>query len=332
MKYCSKCHANLQANDRRCSACGTVNSFVSDCAPSENELKEAYGTWLERGKKSLKNEALEEAVQALREAVRRSRTLTQTEQREIESRLLLAQALEKLNKTLEAADQYRIIAQETSCPEMREVWLKRSQDLMASGSHLTFDVLFKKEHFRSPADEEFRYVPLYCFGCKRLLSEAEVYNFRRALANTVPCWCGSEAGPLVKDTTNAGFHKEKALNTSGQRQMAIEVADSVLPKGKHRTTAFIMAILFGWCGGHKFYLGETTAGWIYLFWFWTLVPFFLSLYEALILIQMTLVSFNMTYNLDLVLAQIILDEQIFTGRSDEFSQESEKDKTTKEAI
>lgn len=329
MKSCLNCQASLKPGEPTCQTCGTdiakESAKVADRAPSIAELSETYFYWLELGKKLLNSGNHEESVQSLREAVKRSRVLEDKLDKEIEARLLLAQVLEKQNKTPEAADQYRIIAQETPSSEMREVWLKRSQDLIACDYHVTIDLLFEKEDFRTPSQEEQRYIPLYCSGCKRLLTEPEIYGFRRGMSATVLCWCGTSGGPLAKK--EHGQEKEHATRL---RARAIETANSVLPEGKVRSKAYFLALFLGWCGGHKFYLGETVAGWIYLFWFWTFVPFLLSLYEALILIQMSTVSFNMTYNLDLVLAHILPEEAVFCSEAEGLS--TSEHMTTEEVV
>lgn len=319
-----------------CHNCGRASSSsvsapaISRIAPSKDELSESYRNWLERGKECLESNALEEACNALREAVKRSRVVDEPQEKEIESRKLLAEALEKLGKVPEAADQYRIIAQESTSLPLREHWLKKSQDLLAS-STVAFDELFKREEFRPLLDEELRYVPLYCSGCKRLLGEAEVYGFRRGLGSEVRCWCGVDSRPLAKDDGkhNLALETGKAI-LSSQRAKAIQVAGIELDGGKKRSTACMLALATGWCGGHKFYLGETVAGWIYVFWFWTFIPLLLSLYEALILSQMTMVSFNMTYNLEVVLSQILPKEQTAPAKQDEFSLEAGEESQTQE--
>lgn len=325
MKSCTKCKTELEQFELSCHQCGLSVSnesapVVSDIAPSKEELSESYQSWLNRGKECLKSGSLEEASNALREAIRRSRVLEDPLEKEIEARKFLAETLEQLGKNPEAADQYRIIAQEASTPPLREHWLKKSQDLLAAGSSVAFDELFKQEDFRPLLDEEMRYVPLYCSGCKRLLAEAEVYGFRRGLGQDVRCWCGKEARPLAKEDGRhaAAFEIGQTLSSS-QRARAIKIAGVELPKGKKRSLACALAIAGGWCGVHKFYLGEQVAGWIYLFWFWTLVPLLLSFYEALILSQMSLVTFNMTYNLDIILSQILPEETTAPAKTDVFS-------------
>lgn len=328
MKQCPQCKTECELFELSCHACGAAVSneqapLVHNSPPSKEELLEGYKSWLERGIEAQKAGNLEEAVNALREAVKRSRVLVDPQEKEITARKHLAEVLEKLGKIPEAADQYRIISQESGTPGLREHWLKKSQDLLAS-SHLPFDDLFKKEEFRPFLIEELRYVPLYCSGCKRLFTEAETFSVRREMNDTVRCWCGVDDKPIAKDDAKHSVALEqraKAMN-SGQRAKAIHIAGGELAGGKIQSTACLLALALGWCGGHKFYLGESVAGWIYLLWFWTLVPLLLSLYEAMLLSQMSLTTFNMTYNLDVILLKIISPEgKSETERSDVFSLE-----------
>ncbi len=291
---------------------------MADTAPSKIELEESYKICMQRGKAALHASDLEEAVTSLREAVKRSRILDDAESREIEARKLLGQALEKQSKIPEAADQYRIISQITSDEILSEVWLKKSQDLVAS-SNLSFDRLFRREDFRPLLEEEVRYVPLYCSGCKRLLAEAEVFGFRRGFSDTVQCWCGIYDRPMAKADATHARSLEEAHILRGQRSRAIEAAGRELPEGKNRVTACILAVTLGIVGSHKFYLGDRVLGWIYLTWSWTLVPFLLSMYEAFVLWHMSQVSFNMTYNLDLVLRDILPEDTDRQAKLDVFS-------------
>jgi TM2 domain-containing membrane protein YozV len=49
---------------------------------------------------------------------------------------------------------------------------------------------------------------------------------------------------------------------------------------KSRATAFGLTLLLGWAGAHCFYLGQRRRGFMYLLFFWTMVPGFLSLRDA----------------------------------------------------
>jgi TM2 domain-containing membrane protein YozV len=59
------------------------------------------------------------------------------------------------------------------------------------------------------------------------------------------------------------------------------IIKSVAP-GKSRVTAVILALLLRGFGVHKFYLGATTLGIIYLFLCWTYIPMLISLVERVV--------------------------------------------------
>ncbi len=54
--------------------------------------------------------------------------------------------------------------------------------------------------------------------------------------------------------------------------------------GRSKLLAVVFAVFLGWFGAHKFYLGKTRAGIFYLLFFWSGIPLFLSLIDALILL------------------------------------------------
>lgn len=49
---------------------------------------------------------------------------------------------------------------------------------------------------------------------------------------------------------------------------------------KNPTTAVVLALLLGWLGGHKFYLGQTGLGIVYLLFSWSGIPLIVSFIEA----------------------------------------------------
>lgn len=51
--------------------------------------------------------------------------------------------------------------------------------------------------------------------------------------------------------------------------------------GKNMLVAFVLAIFLGWMGIHKFYLGETKSGILYLIFFWTGIPYILAIVDAI---------------------------------------------------
>lgn len=62
-----------------------------------------------------------------------------------------------------------------------------------------------------------------------------------------------------------------------------------------RTTAGILALLVGGFGVHKFYLGKTTQGILYLCFFWTLIPEILGLIEGILYLTKTDEEFQRKY-------------------------------------
>jgi len=65
---------------------------------------------------------------------------------------------------------------------------------------------------------------------------------------------------------------------------------------KDKTTAAILALFLGSVGIHKFYLGNTAAGVLYLAFCWTFIPGFLALIDFLVLALMDGDEFNRRYN------------------------------------
>ncbi len=49
---------------------------------------------------------------------------------------------------------------------------------------------------------------------------------------------------------------------------------------KNPTTAVLLALFLGGLGAHKFYLGNTVAGIIYILFCWTTIPSWIALFEA----------------------------------------------------
>lgn len=58
-------------------------------------------------------------------------------------------------------------------------------------------------------------------------------------------------------------------------------------KTKSKTTAIVLAFLLGGLGVHKFYLGQTTQGVLYLLFVWTFIPLILSLVDIIMYLTMS---------------------------------------------
>jgi TM2 domain-containing membrane protein YozV len=65
---------------------------------------------------------------------------------------------------------------------------------------------------------------------------------------------------------------------------------------KSKMTAAILAFFLGGIGAHKFYLGQTGMGLMYLLFCWTGIPAMVALIEFIMLLLMDENTFNMRFN------------------------------------
>lgn len=56
---------------------------------------------------------------------------------------------------------------------------------------------------------------------------------------------------------------------------------------KSKTTAALLAFFLGGLGAHKFYLGQTIAGILYLVFCWTFIPALIAFIEFILLLTMS---------------------------------------------
>lgn len=75
---------------------------------------------------------------------------------------------------------------------------------------------------------------------------------------------------------------------------------------KNRYLAAILALTFGWCGGHKFYLGQPGWGLAYLLFFWSGIPAMAGMVEAVWYLIMSEHQFQQRF----LLSQGVLLQQI----------------------
>ncbi len=72
-------------------------------------------------------------------------------------------------------------------------------------------------------------------------------------------------------------------------------SSSTSPGDKDRTTAGILGILLGGIGAHKFYLGDTGLGILYLCFFWTGIPALIGFIEGIIYLTKSDEEFQAQY-------------------------------------
>jgi ribosomal protein L40E len=83
--------------------------------------------------------------------------------------------------------------------------------------------------------------------------------------------------------------RAEACPKCGARQAAA-------PGGEHnKTTAALLALFLGGIGAHKFYLGRTGMGLLYLAFCWTGVPLIISLVEGIQFLSMSESEFSLKY-------------------------------------
>ncbi|NLH40115.1 MAG: TM2 domain-containing protein [Elusimicrobia bacterium] len=63
-----------------------------------------------------------------------------------------------------------------------------------------------------------------------------------------------------------------------------------------KIAAVLFAFFLGGIGAHKFYLGSTKLGILYLIFFWTGIPLLIGFIEGIIYLTMSTEEFNAKYN------------------------------------
>lgn len=106
-----------------------------------------------------------------------------------------------------------------------------------------------------------------------------------AIRNAVHC---RDCGVLISPTAIA-------CPRCGGRQMSGGSFGPTTASGRNRIAAALLAFFLGGFGVHKFYLGRTGAGILYLLFFWTFIPAIVAFVEMIIYLTMSDEDFARKY-------------------------------------
>jgi TM2 domain-containing membrane protein YozV/RNA polymerase subunit RPABC4/transcription elongation factor Spt4 len=127
--------------------------------------------------------------------------------------------------------------------------------------------------------------------------------------------CGAEMDPNSDVCLECGVEQETQGGASGQTGVSekycsncgevIDEAAEICPEcgvrqasassDVERVPAALLALLLGGVGAHKFYMGETTMGLLYLCFSWTLIPAIAGLIEGIIYLTKSEAEFKAQY-------------------------------------
>lgn len=98
----------------------------------------------------------------------------------------------------------------------------------------------------------------------------------------------------------------------------IAVSNKFMINKKSKGTTWILALFLGAFGAHKFYLGKTAQGILYLLFFWTFIPGMIAFIEFIMYVAMSDEQFDEKYN------QLWLRQQELNDAMDDHLSASQK--------
>ena len=92
-----------------------------------------------------------------------------------------------------------------------------------------------------------------------------------------------------------GVRQPPLMHGHVSQVIVAQPASTVAPSSKSKMAAALLAFFLGGLGIHKFYLGQSGAGIVYLLLCWTFIPSIVAFVEFLILLTMSDTEFNRRY-------------------------------------
>ena len=87
---------------------------------------------------------------------------------------------------------------------------------------------------------------------------------------------------IVSDAFSDRRSTDLTKSTTTENGPIKTLSNSVSENSKSKLAASLLALFFGGLGIHKFYLGNTKAGILYLLFSWTMIPLFIGWIDALV--------------------------------------------------
>lgn len=105
--------------------------------------------------------------------------------------------------------------------------------------------------------------------------------------------CASVISKKAEICPKCGVRQKPSLGTA--TETATSALNKKTPKGRNKWVAIIIAFFFGFLGGHKFYLGKTLHGVLYLLFCWSGITALLAIFDIIMLLMKTEEEFEKIY-------------------------------------